>query len=94
MRKMVEKIESKDGRLYRFKEGHGRMVFGKTEDNEWAYVLGVSEIDAGEPKVNWYDRDEQVYPVFGVVINSPEMAEAMAEGLVALAGKMREEHGL
>lgn len=88
---MKRLLECKDGRLYRLEEGHGRMLFGKTLEGEWAFTLGVSETCVDEPSVNCDSQDEDIYPVVGLVIHSPAMARAMAEGLNMLANKMEEE---
>lgn len=84
-------IEAPDALLYRFVAGHGRMVFGKTPEGEWAFMMCASAEDSNSPDYKNDPDSEDILPVYGMVINSPEAAIAMGEGLLRFAEVMRND---
>ena len=88
---MDKLIDASDALLYRLVAGHGRMVFGKTPEGEWAFMIGVSAEDSNSPDYKNDPDSEAILPVYGMVINSPEAAIAMGEGLLKVAEVMRDD---
>ena len=88
---MRKEINAPDSPLYRFQAGHGRMVFGQTPEGEWAFMMGVSAEDSNSPDYKNDPDSEEILPVFGMVINSPEAAIAMGNGLLRFAEVIRND---
>lgn len=83
--------QMKDGALlYSFAPGHGRLYAGMNPEGKHVMVFGVAEAE-----VHGYKHtpiDEPIFPVFGIEIPSPRMAEAISKGFMEAAKIMRQHN--
>ena len=78
------------GLLYSFAPGHGRLYMGLNPSGNYVMVFGVAEAEVHGFKHT--PIDEPIFPVFGIEVPTPRMAEAIGKGFMEAAQIMRQRN--
>ena len=61
-------------------EGYRRGGFGKSDEGEYAVMIGVSNIKTDEPMLNYErQKNEKISYIHGLIIHSKKEAEVLSE---------------